>query len=251
MRTLFNLFLMLIFTCSFLYSQRMQYSENPYPKFVPYLVNQNLSQKLNIKIDKKDLGKEQSARWLSVDPMADKYPGWSPYNYAINNPLRIIDENGDSVEVAYTMIPGSDLLGEEHAIYHSLLILTDEESGEITTVEGMPENKEMGILTFGAGDQGEWGDLESRPETRIGDIEPNNRETVQTPEGLTDKDFRNNIVSTVEKYDSNAPITYKPFPAFIPNSANSNSYTYSVLKKAGAFHNPSKNSPGWYINIFK
>ncbi|MCF8355224.1 MAG: hypothetical protein K9H48_12305 [Melioribacteraceae bacterium] len=29
--------------------------------------------------------------WNSVDPLADKYPGWSPYNYVRNNPLARID----------------------------------------------------------------------------------------------------------------------------------------------------------------
>lgn len=33
-------------------------------------------------------------RWTSVDPLADKYPGWSPYNYTANNPLNYIDPNG-------------------------------------------------------------------------------------------------------------------------------------------------------------
>lgn len=36
----------------------------------------------------------QISRWLSVDPLADKYPGWSPYNYTLNNPLRMVDPNG-------------------------------------------------------------------------------------------------------------------------------------------------------------
>jgi RHS repeat-associated protein len=33
-------------------------------------------------------------RWLSVDPLADKYPGWSPYNYCLNNPLKYVDPDG-------------------------------------------------------------------------------------------------------------------------------------------------------------
>ncbi len=33
-------------------------------------------------------------RWLSADPLASKYPGWSPYNYVVNNPLSNFDPNG-------------------------------------------------------------------------------------------------------------------------------------------------------------
>ena len=32
--------------------------------------------------------------WLSVDPLADKYPNISPYNYCMWNPVRVIDPNG-------------------------------------------------------------------------------------------------------------------------------------------------------------
>jgi len=35
--------------------------------------------------------------WLSVDPMADKYPALSPYNYCAWNPLVYFDRNGDSI----------------------------------------------------------------------------------------------------------------------------------------------------------
>ena len=38
-------------------------------------------------------------RWRSVDPLADKYAGWSPYNYTLNNPLKYTDPHGDSVFV--------------------------------------------------------------------------------------------------------------------------------------------------------
>ena len=33
-------------------------------------------------------------RWNSVDPMASKYPGRSPYNYCLNNPLKLVDRLG-------------------------------------------------------------------------------------------------------------------------------------------------------------
>ncbi len=32
--------------------------------------------------------------WLSVDPMMDKYPGISPYNYCMWNPIKLIDPDG-------------------------------------------------------------------------------------------------------------------------------------------------------------
>ena len=34
--------------------------------------------------------------WLSVDPMSDKYPSLSPYSYCANNPVKLVDPNGDA-----------------------------------------------------------------------------------------------------------------------------------------------------------
>ena len=37
--------------------------------------------------------------WLSVDPMSDKYPSLSPYTYCANNPVKLVDPNGEDYVV--------------------------------------------------------------------------------------------------------------------------------------------------------
>jgi RHS repeat-associated protein len=35
--------------------------------------------------------------WISVDPLAEKYPSMSPYAYCINNPINVIDPDGRDI----------------------------------------------------------------------------------------------------------------------------------------------------------
>jgi RHS repeat-associated protein len=45
------------------------------------------------------LDHELTTAWLSVDPMADKYPSISPYAYCAWNPVKLVDPNGKDVYI--------------------------------------------------------------------------------------------------------------------------------------------------------
>ena len=73
--------------------------------------------------------------WLSVDPMADKYPGVSPYVYCGNNPVKLVDPDGREV-----WIRGDDAESAFARLQQATnLILTMDDDGEISA-EGKPLN---------------------------------------------------------------------------------------------------------------
>ena len=52
---------------------------------------------------------ELMTMWLSVDPMADKYPNTSPYAYCAWNPVKLVDPDGMEINPVYTK--DGDFLG--------------------------------------------------------------------------------------------------------------------------------------------
>jgi RHS repeat-associated protein len=88
--------------------------------------------------------------WLSVDPMADKYPSLSPYNYCALNPIRVIDPNGDSCVILLAskavgkaghmaiLVQGK---GEDKNWY----LYSKNGEGKMVSGIGMGDNDELGI----------------------------------------------------------------------------------------------------------
>ncbi len=49
--------------------------------------------------------------WLSVDPMSGKYPSLSPYTYCADNPVKLVDPNGEEIR-KYVDYDTGEILGE-------------------------------------------------------------------------------------------------------------------------------------------
>ena len=50
---------------------------------------------------------ELMTMWLSVDPMMDKYPSISPYNYCMWNPVKLVDPDGRDTTVGINLETGN------------------------------------------------------------------------------------------------------------------------------------------------
>ena len=55
--------------------------------------------------------------WLSVDPLADKYPGVSPYAYCAWNPVKLVDPDGEEIMYKENGVTYVYRLGEDRNYY--------------------------------------------------------------------------------------------------------------------------------------
>ena len=60
--------------------------------------------------------------WLSVDPMSDKYPSLSPYTYCADNPIKLVDPNGEELTDFYDIVTGEHIEHIEDGIDEAIAV---------------------------------------------------------------------------------------------------------------------------------
>lgn len=74
----------------------------------------------------------QLSIWLSVDPLAEKFPNWNPYNYVMQNPINLIDPTGMSPSGPGDYFDTIEEAAKDFALnYNGLSIINNVEIGAI------------------------------------------------------------------------------------------------------------------------
>ena len=86
--------------------------------------------------------------WLSVDPMADKYPSLSPYNYCAWNPLKIVDTDGNKIWIVgnngYTyQYQNGKIFTDKGCVYKGNDIYVTKVSSDLSELKSLGIRKEI------------------------------------------------------------------------------------------------------------
>jgi len=98
-------------------------------------------------------------RFTQVDPLWGKYPGWSPYVYALDNPLKYVDPDGNKI-----VDPQKHYIGNT-----GLVSVVKRYDAAIARVLGVPSSEFELVISGGDRYVDEHGDIRSRTTREIVD----------------------------------------------------------------------------------
>lgn len=170
-------------------------------------------------------------RFLQVDPHASKYPSVSPFNYALNNPLKFIDPDGKEVRIY------SRWSGPGHR--HLFIIVKNENTGVFTSRALMPAGGPLeGIYTAlpfvkGTATPEIRKDMDSelgavkKQEAGDKDVDAHCEMVVEPPSGMSEAEYDEAVLKAADSYDVKA----RPYDA--DDGPNSNTYVNDVIESTG------------------
>jgi hypothetical protein len=165
------------------------------------------------------------SRWFSVDPLADKFHSWSPYNFVLNNPIKLVDPDGRAPWDDYYSKTGK-FLGSDGAATTNQRIISAETFYSI-------EDQNKGTTSQSA----------------TTDLQANSKVlTVAIAGGKTEGEYFQGLYAAGNG-DGKNPSTYKEMSATLllnPNDASLTVYTNSSIgnQTSGADVGNPNNIPG-------
>jgi len=174
----------------------------------------------------------RTGRFLQLDAKAHRFPGWSQYNYALNNPLRNIDPDGQEVKVYTERLGSATLYRNAHSakelaertiayLYgprHAFMRVTTDKVDIIIELGGPKEGNKKGEPLMEP--------VGTEMETRLNQEE----HTVNRPQGAGEKDydaFENRIIGIFNTIKENLP----DYDAL--TGPNSNGFIKFLIETAG------------------
>ncbi len=172
-------------------------------------------------------------RWDRMDPLAEKYPGISPYVYCLNNPVKNVDTDGRKVYLYATTLPGLSPSYYNPLKYatHTFLVVTDSKD--------MPQ----AYYAYGSEYPGAKGAFNGRLMKQnysqdLSIIRGGNQEFLKArieivpPNGMSSEDFDKKVIDVANAFGNNEKIKYSAIPTSQTNG-NCNTSTSTILLKSG------------------
>jgi RHS repeat-associated protein len=170
-------------------------------------------------------------RFLSVDPLASKYPGWGPYVYTLDNPLKYRDPDGKKTEI-YSVPVVDD---KRHTF-----IVVDNKNVGVTTRGYYPKSRVGAVGNkVGLGFNSESGreivlkidlpdELHQVMQQKLeGSSRARLEATIAPPDGMSEEQFDQMVLDAAESLDL---IQYK----YDVTGPNSNTMVDNVIESTGA-----------------